>query len=162
MYKVTQELIKQRQQFCELPLQHVNVKNLGGGILDDCYGNAYRLKESDRNYFIVSGWVVLPFKEEEALVKVVQHWFNVNLKTKEYIDTSPVEKDIEYVTDMNLYKYCTENDNNLLTHVASSLIYEDERFKLVRQFDKDRQIVSEIEKLTTEKLYEHSKKNNQN
>jgi hypothetical protein len=50
MYKVTQELIKQRQQFCELPLQHVNVKNLGGGILDDCYGNAYRLKERDRNY----------------------------------------------------------------------------------------------------------------
>ena len=40
MYKATREFIKARQPYCEIPLELVNVSNLGEGILNDCYGNA--------------------------------------------------------------------------------------------------------------------------
>lgn len=157
MYKVTRELIKKRQPHCELPLEHVTVKNLGGGILNDCYGNAHRLRDKDKNFFMVSGWLILPYSEKDGCVKVVQHWFNINLTKRQYVDTSPVEQNIEYVADMNLYKYCQANDSNLSTHVAMSLIYENERFKSVRDYDNKNQIVSEVEGLTTEYLYIYAK-----
>ena len=155
MYKATKELIEQRQPFCTSLIKVVEVTNLGGGLINDCYGNAWRLKNKDRNYFIVSGWFILPLNEEHNYIRIVQHWFNRDVRTKQYVDTSPVEKNAEYVADMNLYEFCTENDANLTTHVASSLIYENDRFKTVRQFDAYQQIVTEIDMLTTENLYQH-------
>lgn len=157
MFKVTRELINQRQPFCSIPISFVNVKNLGGGIENDCYGNAHRLKQKDNNFFMVSGWVVLPFNKNLNLVKVVQHWFNVDLRTKQHVDTSPVESGAEYVADMSLYKYCTENDAALRTHVAASLIFEDNKFKTVRQLNETEQIVNEVKNLTNETLYEFCK-----
>lgn len=156
MYKETKEFIKQRQLYSPQPVEYVIVKNMGGGISNDCYGNSYKLRLQDKNYFMVSGWLILPYSKVDKCVKVVQHWFNINLKTIEYVDTSPVEKNAEYVADMNLYKYCTENDEKMKTHVALSLIYEDERFKSVRNYNDKEQIVNEIDNLTAEELYKFS------
>lgn len=155
MYKATKELIEQRQHFCTSQIKIAEVTNLGGGQVNDCYGNAWRLKNKNRNYFIVSGWFILPFNEVHKNVHVIQHWFNIDMRKKQYVDTSPVEKNAEYVVDMNLYEFCLKNNENLTTHVATSLIYEDDRFKTVREFNAYQQIVTEIDMLTTENLYHH-------
>ena len=152
MYKVTRLFIEKRKEFCKYPVEVVSVSYIGGGKLNDCYGNAHRLRESSDNYRIISGWCVMPYNKIEDATQVIQHWWNIDITTRKHIDTSPVEAGAEYVIDMDLYTYCFENDEKLSTHVATSLIYEDDRFKFLTQID-DKFKVTDFCDLSTEALY---------
>lgn len=122
MRKAVRELIIQRQQHSKYVVEQVDVKQMavGGGRAKDCFNNSvdFAVQNSDRErYKIVSGWLVGEYDEKANGTALIQHYWNYDTKTKEYIDITPNIDD----RDMT-YKYVV--DTELMAYSQQPHIYE--------------------------------------
>ena len=157
MYKATREFIKARQPFAKFALEVVTgVRKVGGGIDGKCYSNAHKLIDREKGVQIVSGWLVNKFDQKANLTAIIQHWWNADKDG--FFDTTPnVAEHFEYVIDMDLATYVTENDDKIESYVAYSIMLKDGAFSVV---DMDEHNVKNIpiNELRTEFLYQRGVK----
>lgn len=126
MYKATREFIKARQPHAKLELQVVSVKQLGGGIANNCSDNAIDNAESMDGVRSVTGWLVHPFNPITNTTEIIQHWWNID-EDRNYFDTSPDALGVkcDYVLDFDLYRYAYDNYDDIESIVACSLVLKD-------------------------------------
>ena len=157
MQKVTREFIKNRQKYTShfIIKQIENVKQIGGGEINKCYENAYKIKnEMGSGCIMMSGWLIEPYNKKLNSTAIIQHWWNADINGFHF-DTSPhLVEGSEYVQDFALYQYCVDNDERLRSHVCNSLMYQDGKFSMLNnvvnmQFEL-------LDDLTTEKFYSHN------
>ncbi len=133
--KATRKLIKERQRFARYKLEIVCVKQLSGGIANDCFGNAYIERKRNSGARIVSGWVVEPFDKSRNITEIVQHWWNVDADGKHFDTTPNIVANSQYVTDTEICVYGQENYDKIESCVASSLLLLNDRFLLVNKIN---------------------------
>ena len=126
MYKATREFIAARQPHSKMKLQVVAVKQLGGGIANNCSDNAIDNAESMDGVKSVTGWLVHPFNPLKNTTEIIQHWWNMD-EDKNYFDTSPDTLGLkcDFVLDFDLYRYAYDNYDDIESIVACSLVLKD-------------------------------------
>ena len=126
MYKATRDFIAARQPHSKMKLQVVAVKQLGGGIANNCSDNAIDNAESMDGVKSVTGWLVHPFNPLKNITEIIQHWWNMD-EDKNYFDTSPDTLNVkcDYVLDFDLYRYAYDNYDDIESIVACSLVLKD-------------------------------------
>ena len=140
MYKATRDFINARQKFSEYKLSiPTNVKRIGGGNANDCFGNSVAFVEEGKakgiKYVCLSGWLVQPYNKEKNSTSIIQHWWNGDSQGNQY-DTSPLINDNEeYVLDFALYEYSRINIERIKSNVAMSLLYQNGIFELLTNFE---------------------------
>ena len=125
MYKATREFIQARQPYTNMELKVVTVKQLGGGVPNNCSDNAIDNAENMDDVRSVTGWLVHPFNPLKNSTEIIAHWWNVD-KDKNFFDTTPdfFGVQCEYVLDFDLYRYAYDNYDALESIVSCSLILE--------------------------------------
>ena len=158
MYKATNEFIKARDKFTgKFAVKHIPVvKRIGGGIANQCYTNSHNAKDEyskgARRVVMISGWLVQPYHKETNSTAIIAHWWNADI-TGQHFDTTPlVDEGEQYVQDSALYQYCVENDLALSTHLAKSLLYQNDKFEVAMDFENV--LFKPIDELRTEYLYD--------
>ena len=158
MSNVLELFLAARQQHTSSPLKVVDVKVVGGGKPNDCFGNACDVIDTNEDYLAVSGWIVQPFNPFKKHAEIVQHWWNIDVNTREHFDTTPSLDIIEcvYVVDREVMKYGQAHYDEIDSNVCSSLMLkEDGTFVLVD--DVNGQLVySDVDKLSIENLFRNS------
>jgi hypothetical protein len=126
MYRATREFITARQPFAKMEIQVVTVKQLGGGMANNCSDNAINNAENMDEVLSVTGWLVHPFNPLTNTTEIIQHWWNVD-KNRNYFDTSPDVLGVkcDYVLDFDLYRYAFDNYDDIESIVACSLLLKD-------------------------------------
>lgn len=158
MTNIVDMFIAARQPFASNQLTLVDVKVLGGGKANDCFGNACDLIDADENCLVVSGWIVQPFNPFKKTAEVVQHWWNINVETREHFDTTPSLDvvDCVYVIDRHIMKYGQENYDEIDSNVCSSIMFkEDGSFELVDDVNGNL-VYSTVDSLSIENLFRNS------
>jgi hypothetical protein len=158
MYRATREFIKARELHTNgnMVRKIENVKQVGGGVANQCYSNAHNAKDeaakNGERVFIISGWLVQPFDKKTNSVSIIAHWWNADSNGLMF-DTSPlVSKEDEYVQDSAIFKFCVENDAQLKTHMHNSLLYQNENFEVL--IDAETMAFRAITELKTEYFYD--------
>jgi hypothetical protein len=101
---------------------------------------------------MISGWLVQPYHKETNSTAILAHWWNADI-TGQHFDTSPLVNESEqYVQDSALYEYCVENNDQLSTHLARSILYQNNKFEI--QVDRENMLFTPVDQLRTELLYE--------
>lgn len=130
MYKATREFIKARQPHAKYTVQLINgVRRIGGGVEGKCFDNSQKQVDHDKGISIVSGWVVNKYDSCANLTAIIQHWWNADKDG--FFDTSNVADHYEYVIDMDLAQYVSENNDSLASRVAYSLKLVNGSFSLI-------------------------------
>lgn len=162
MYKATNEFIKARDKFTgKFAVKHIPVvKRIGGGVANQCYTNSHNAKDEytkgARRVVMISGWLVQPYQKESNSTAIIAHWWNADI-TGQHFDTTPlVDEGEQYVQDSALYQYCIENDLALSTHLAKSLLYQNDQFEVLVDFEN--MMFRRVDELRTEYMYDLIKK----
>ena len=140
MYRATRDFMSARQKFTEFKLSiPTNVKRIGGGKANDCFGNSVAFVEEGKangiKYVSLSGWLVQPYNKEKNSTSIIQHWWNGD-SLGNHFDTSPLINDNEeYVLDFALYEYSRINFEKIKSNVAMSLLYQNGIFELLTNFE---------------------------
>lgn len=128
MYKATRELIKARQPHTNYLVEVVSVKQIGGGLPNQCFQNATDDDMLAKGNKVVSGWIVNPYDRERSSTAIVQHWWNID-GNGVYFDITPNNgNQIEYVVDCEISEYGQTNYDELSNLVALSLLLKDDKF----------------------------------
>lgn len=152
MFKETRELINARQRFCIYKLNVVPVTQLGGGIPNDCFENAFNSKNRARGIGVVSGWVVSPYDASNKSTEIIQHWWNADSDGKHFDTTPFIGKNWEYIVDMDICEYGQQHYDDVDSCVASSLLLKDGRYFAVSEINFNLQLRL-IDDLSTENLF---------
>jgi hypothetical protein len=107
-----------------------NVLQIGGGEANYCLTNAED-RASSLGYGVVSGWLALPSKIQgnDWQKQFTQHWWNYDWNHREHLDFSPnIEEGAIYIQDDEIIKFVCNNNQNLNSHVASSIIMKKNMF----------------------------------
>jgi hypothetical protein len=116
----TKKFINLRQPYAPNKLEIVTVKLVGGGKANDCSNNSLNLVEQDDDFRPITGWIVCASKDIDNF-EVIQHWWNADKKGN-HIDTTPaIAGVVEYVVDLDLYKFAYQNYDAIDSIVGSSL-----------------------------------------
>ena len=154
MFKATRELIKARQTHTDFVVEVVSVKQIGGGFVNDCFNNACTYLENSKDTRVVSGWLVNKFDTKSNSTAIIQHFWNVDVLSGEYIDTTPlIPSEVEYVIDVDISIYGQEHFDDINNCVGSSLLFKDGKFKTVDLIE-GRLVEKNISKLITENLFD--------
>lgn len=104
----------------------VSVQYIGGGIPNDCAGNALTITEKGKNrVHSITGWLVHPYNKFTNKTQIVQHWWNKEVDGKHF-DTSPIPfEDCEYIMDMDLLKFVIDNFDEIESNVGTSIVLHD-------------------------------------
>jgi hypothetical protein len=118
----TRKLIELRERHSKFRLKVVDVKQIGGGIPNDCAGNASN--EADKNPLNSRkpGWLVMPFDKVSGTTQIIQHWWNGDPENNHFDTTPLIERDVEYVLDPELMTYFRKHYELLSSMVAASLL----------------------------------------
>ena len=85
-------------------------KKYRGAKLNKCFNNAALYSASNKEYSIVSGWLVGDNFHQLGTVFVPHYWL-IHIPSGNYFDTSPTAiediQEYEYVKDMDIYRYLT-------------------------------------------------------
>lgn len=129
MYKATREFMKARQSYTDLNLRVLDVKNIGGGISNNCSDNAIDYAENNEGVMSVTGWLIHPYNSLKNSTEIIQHWWNVD-SNGNYFDTTPNPTNIQcdYVLDFDLYRYAYDHFDEIESIVACSLILKDSEY----------------------------------
>lgn len=123
-----------RQSFCKRPLDVVRVKNIGGGAVSGCFGNAYG-QLGQQGITIVSGWLAEPVQPWQAQRQFTQHWWNYDERNREYFDTSPeINEGAIYILDHDIALFAVENNDQLSSCVSRSVICQSNWVKIPPAF----------------------------
>lgn len=153
MYKATREFIKARQPHAKFVVEVVTgVRKIGGGNIGKCLDNAQKQVDHAKGIKIVSGWVVNKYDTRANLTAIVQHWWNVD--SNGFFDTSIIEDHYEYVIDMDLAQYASENEDKLESRIAYSIKLKDGHFSLIDVVDDDVTDIP-VKELQTPILFKH-------
>jgi hypothetical protein len=135
MYKATREFIKARQPHTKYVLEQVFVKQVGGGVANQCFQNATDDSLLEKGNKVVSGWLINAFDNERNSTAIVQHWWNID-GNGNYFDMTPdVDGALEYVVDSGISEYGQDNYDDLDNLVALSLLYQNGEFFGVEAVD---------------------------
>jgi hypothetical protein len=123
------KFLSRRQAFCKSALDMVYVENLGGGAVNECFGNAYdQLRQ--QGITIVSGWLaeplqtLQPLRHSQVQRQFTQHWWNFDGQNRKYFDTSPeIEKGAIYILDRDIALFAVDNIERLSSCVSRSVVY---------------------------------------
>lgn len=149
MYKATRELIKARQQHTDYVVEVVPVKQIGGGVLNQCFQNSTDDEMLANGNKAVSGWIVNPYDSIRNSTAIVQHWWNIDAQGN-YFDTTPaVDTKLEYVIDCEIAGFGQDNYDSLDNLVALSLLLKDNIFFGVDEYLNVKSLTS----LSTENLF---------
>jgi hypothetical protein len=126
MKKATRVFIDLRKPHCLTEPSVVSVKQLGGGLPNNCSENALNVTENgDGIVHSVTGWLIHPYNPTRKTTQIVQHWWNKEVDG-EHFDTSPIEVyGCEYVMDMDLIKFVIDNFDHINSNVATSILLHD-------------------------------------
>tara|TARA_B110000090_G_scaffold149361_1_gene163900 strand:- start:622 stop:1200 length:579 start_codon:yes stop_codon:yes gene_type:complete len=118
MRNVVRELIAERQPHSKYVVEQVNVRQLGIGETKDCFHNACGMAKTDidKRYKVVSGWLIGEYDNEANGTALIQHYWNYDTKTNEYVDITP------NIDDRQSYKYVVDTD--LVMYSQQPHIYE--------------------------------------
>jgi hypothetical protein len=153
MYRATRELIKARQPYTKYVLEHVFVKQVGGGLANQCFQNATDESLLAKGNKVVSGWVVNAYDSERGSTAIVQHWWNIDANGS-YFDTTPdVDVALEYVVDSGISEYGQDHFDELKNLVAISLLFQNGDFWGVESVD-GKLISKSLLSLATENLFQ--------
>ena len=153
MYKATRELIKARQPHTKYVLEQVFVKQVKGGIPNQCFQNATDDDLLAKGNKVVSGWVINPYDSERNSTAIVQHWWNID-SNGNYFDTTPdVDATLEYVVDSGISEYGQDNYDALDNLVALSLLFQNGEFFGVEAVDGNL-ITKQLPSLETSNLFQ--------
>lgn len=112
-----------RKAFCTKVPSVVLVENIGGGVPNDCAGNALTVTEtSDEEVHSVTGWLVHPYNSQRRTTQIVQHWWNKQVNGKHFDTTPLLVDDCEYIMDMDLIKFVIENFDGINSNVGTSIL----------------------------------------
>jgi hypothetical protein len=155
MYKAASELVKARQPYTEYIVEQVFVKQLGGGIANQCFQNATDDELLAKGNKVVSGWIVNAYDKANNSTEIVQHWWNID-SNGNYFDLTPdVDGTMEYIIDTDIVAYGQENFDNLDNLVALSLLYKDNQFFSVEK-NNGQLTIKPIISLATSNLFQFS------
>jgi hypothetical protein len=150
MYKATRELIKARQIHTDYVVEVVPVKQVGGGIANQCFQNATNDEMLSKGNKVVSGWIVNAYDRLRDTTAIIQHWWNINAEGN-YFDITPgLDPNVEYVIDCEIAAFGQDNFDSLDNLVALSLLLKDGKFFGV---DENLNIIPIIS-LSTKNLFE--------
>ena len=153
MYKATRELIKTRQPYTKYVLEQVFVKQVGGGIANQCFQNATDESLLAKGNKVVSGWVVNAYDSERGSTAIVQHWWNIDTNGNYFDITPDVDGALEYVVDSEISEYGQDNFDELKNLVAISLLFQNGDFFGVEKVD-GKLITKALPSLATENLFQ--------
>lgn len=149
MYRATRELIKSRQPHTNYVVEVVSVKQVGGGVANQCFQNATDDEMLTKGNKVVSGWVVNPYDSHRNSTAIIQHWWNIDAEGN-YFDTTPaLDSKLEYVIDCEIAGFGQNNFDQLDNLVGLSLLFKDNKFFGVDEKLNTRSIVS----LATKNLF---------
>ena len=118
-----------RQAFCKSALDMVYVESMGGGAVNQCFGNAHDQLQQ-QGITIVSGWLaeplltVQPLQHSKVQRQFTQHWWNFDGQNRQYFDISPeIEKGAIYILDRDIALFAVDNMERLSSCVSRSVIY---------------------------------------
>jgi hypothetical protein len=151
MFASTRKFIKKRQRYSKYEIEKVAVRQIGGGLPNDCFENAYKVLDRTKGIRIVSGWLVEPYDCNTNSTEIVQHWWNIDGRGN-YFDTTFTNHNAEYLVDSALAEFTTEFYDDIDSCVGSSLLLKDNTFYKVKIKDRDINFFS-IPALETKNLY---------
>jgi len=154
MYKATREPIKSRQKHTEFVVEIVDVKQIGGGVANQCFQNATDDAMLAKGNKVVSGWIVNPYDSTRNSTAIVQHWWNIDSKGNYFDITPDVESRLEYVIDSEIADFGQANYDNLQNLVALSLLLKDGKFYGVDET----LTLKSLSSLATKNLFDLTKK----
>ena len=154
----TINFIKDREPFTNgIGLKVINdVSRVKGGTPHHCYKNAQIAKKSatksGKKVDLVSGWMVQNFSKQHNALSIIAHWWNRDSAGK-YFDTTPIVdiQNCEYVEDLEIFKFCIENDAKLSIHQHYSLLYIDGAYEAL--IDEQNMRFRKIKSLQTANFY---------
>jgi hypothetical protein len=151
MFASTRKFIKQRQSFSKYVVEKVNVRQIGGGLENDCFNNAYKVLDREKGIRIVSGWIIEPFNALTNSTEIVQHWWNID-RNGNYFDTTFTNHNAEYIVDSALAEFTNDFYDDINSCVGSSLLLKDNCFYRVKIDGEDIHFFS-IDNLATKNFY---------
>ena len=156
MHVATQALIAARTPYCTRAPELVNVTRIGGGIIGRCFDNSYSARKMRPSTMMVCGWCVSRWKNDPHTYSIMAHWWNFT--NGEHWDTTPlIGDDEEYVLDRALHEYAFEHNDELDSHVPSSLVFRDSgMFSVVKPHEDRDWDLMPIAHLTTHALFSDS------
>jgi len=158
MYRATRKLIEARQQHTNYVVEPVVVTQIGGGVANDCFNNAYDVIEANQNVTLVSGWLIGSYDKYRCETQIVQHYWNAD-SDGNFFDTTPgIGGDFEYVIDTDIGEYGQVNINAIDSCVSSSLLLKDDEFTAVDMVHGNLRFRS-ISQLSTRELFDTAHKN---
>ena len=135
MYRVTRELIKERERFCtQFKPNLIKMHWAETGELNRCFTNALAAKNKDVNGSgskenpIISGWMVHVYNRQNNTTEIIQHWWNFDPILKIYFDTTPLDADVnasslEFVEDIELFEFGRSIKSEIETYVGKPLVF---------------------------------------
>jgi hypothetical protein len=154
MYKATRSLIKARQQYSRYVVEKlVRVRQVGGGVPNDCFNNACAAQEREAGVKVVSGWVVDRYNASGDFTEITQHWWNVDKKGT-YFDTTPgIGVEFEYVVDVAIAEFGQKYLDQIDSCVCSSLVLQTGKFMAINLVGK-KLITRPIPDVSNDSLFE--------
>jgi hypothetical protein len=158
MFKATETFIKNRTPFTSnFSLKVIsNVKIISGGLPNQCYFNAHKVKEDaakkGKKLAIVSGWMVNEHDVRNNCTAIIAHWWNMD-ENNNHIDSSPVlgKMKRDYVQDAEIFNFCLNHDEKLSVHQHFSLLHINGKYETL--IDEENFMFKKIDSLRTEYFY---------
>ena len=125
MFAATRKFIKKRQRHSKYVVEKVSVRQVGGGLPNDCFNNAYKVLDRTKGIKIVSGWVVEKHNAYTNSTEIVQHWWNID-GNGNYFDTTFSNHNAEYIVDSALAEFTNEFYDDIDSCVGSSLLLKED------------------------------------
>ena len=135
MYRVTRELIKERERFCtQFKPNLIKMHWAGNGEAHRCLTNALAVKSKDFNNSgstenpVISGWMVHAYNRQNDTTEIIQHWWNFDPILKMHFDTTPLDTEVnasslEFVEDRELFEFGRSIMSEIKTHVGKPLVF---------------------------------------
>lgn len=156
MYKACRALIKARQPHTNYVVEQVFVKNIGGGVANQCFQNSTCDSIINSGNKVVSGWIVNAFDSVTNSTAIIQHWWNID-SNGNYFDTTPnISSDVEYIIDTDIVEYGQDNYDDLNNLVVVSLLYKNDEFSYVKKDESGNLINFPLKSFATKFLFQLS------
>lgn len=154
MLKETKRFTELRQTHTRAKLAIVEVECVGGGRANDCSNNALDVAQKMNGNRPITGWIICASGDENNF-DVIQHWWNCDADGNHFDTTPSISGVVEYVMDLDLYRFAFENYDAIDSVVASSIQIRGGKIIAVEEelgVGRNRKY-REIEKLDNKSLY---------